>query len=412
MPLLMGIIESLIAKPMSWPVETRKRIVILLLLAMTFCNLTLIYALLPKLPKGYQDFTIFFTGARLLIEGRAASLYDVAAQYQMQQTFTDVPIRKGPLPFNHPPFEALFFVPLAMLPYWRAYLLWTGMNVAMVVGAVALLRWHYVQLARVSWLVLGLGTTGFFPLLFGLMQGQDIALLLLIFVLAMICLDRGNDITAGALLGVGLFRPQLMLPYVALMAIRRWRVLLGFIPVGLLLTCVSLAILGWRAPVIYSHFLFVSERSKDGRAFGLESLPNLRGIFGVLQGVGLSVPLVGALIVTSSIMVFGFAVRRLASERDSLTFASTLAATTTLLVSFHALVYDLILLFPTIFLLLCRWLDGEDLDRWMLGMAALLMLSPLSVFLLRASVLMGVMILVFYVRLVRTRAPAETPAWG
>ena len=115
--------------------RNRKFFVVAFLLAMTLCNVVLAIRVVPKLRNGYQDFTIFYTGARMLRTGQASALYNLAAQFRMQQTFTDVPIRLGPLPFNHPPFEALFFVPFTMLSYWPAYLLWTALSFAML-GAI------------------------------------------------------------------------------------------------------------------------------------------------------------------------------------------------------------------------------------------------------------------------------------
>src|ERR1035437_7916018 len=163
--------------------QPRKFLVVAFLLAMTFCNVALLVRVTPLLRKGYQDFTIFYTSARLFRGGEASGLYNRATQYRRQLTFTHVPIRQGPLPFNHPPFEALLFVPFTMLDYWPAYLLWTALNLI--------------------------------------------------------------------LLAAGLFRPHVAVPLVVLVAIRRWRVLAGFLPVALVLGAVSVAIMGWRGPVDY-----------------------------------------------------------------------------------------------------------------------------------------------------------------
>jgi hypothetical protein len=96
-------------------VRSRRFLVAIFLLAMTLCNLTLLFRVMPLLRSGYQDFTIYYTGARLLRNGQAPALYDLATQYRMQLTFAHVAIRKGPLPYNHPPFEALLFVPFTLL---------------------------------------------------------------------------------------------------------------------------------------------------------------------------------------------------------------------------------------------------------------------------------------------------------
>src|SRR5437773_11185140 len=74
--------------------------------------------------KGYPDFTIFYSAGKILREGLGVKLYDESTQYRIQQEFAaGVSIRQGPLPYNHPPFEALLFLPFTYLPYFSAYLL-------------------------------------------------------------------------------------------------------------------------------------------------------------------------------------------------------------------------------------------------------------------------------------------------
>ena len=169
----------------SWT-QHRKVLVVGFLLAMTFCNAALLFRLIPSLRNGFQDFTIFYTGAVLIRTGHSAALYDLATQYQTQLTFAHVPIRQGALPYNHPPFEALLFVPFTRFEYWPAYLLWTALNLLMLGLSVILLRKHFQRLARVHLVILFLGATAFFPVAIGIIQGQDLVLLLLLLVLTVI----------------------------------------------------------------------------------------------------------------------------------------------------------------------------------------------------------------------------------
>ena len=399
---------------MPWLAQQRKFLVAAFLLAMTLCNVALLVRVTPLLRKGYQDFTIFYTSARLLRNGQASALYDLAAQYRMQLTFTDVPIRHGPLPFNHPPFEDLLFVPFTVLDYWPAYLVWTALNVVMLAVSVALLRRHFSQLAAVSPLVLGLGATAFFPVAIGIVQGQDVILLLFLFVLAVISLDRGNDAVAGAFLAAGLFRPQLVVPLVVFVAIRRWRVLVGFTPVALVLGAISVAIMGWRGPLDYARFVLHLEGT-GARAFGPQAVPNLRGLVEQLPGISPSGQGALLLILASSLLVFFVTLRRIHNGRDSVIFLSVLAAVTTILISFHALVYDVSLLLPMVLFLLSRILGvaGAKIDGWTILLMILLFLTPLYVFLwlvVDGFVWFALLLLWLYLRLVLTPGPAEVPA--
>jgi hypothetical protein len=379
---------------------------------MTFCNLAPLLRVMPSLRNGYQDFTSFYTGARLLRNGQASALYNLAAQYRMQLTFTHVPIRQGPLPFNHPPFEALMFVPLTFLNYWPAYLVWTALNLIMLALSVAILRGHFPQFTAVSPLVLGLGATAFFPVAIGIMQGQDVILLLLLFVLAVISLDRGNDAMAGALLAAGLFRLQLVVPLVVLLALRRWRILIGFAPVAMVLAGISVAIMGWRGPLDYTRFVLRLEGTPAARAFDSKAAPNLRGLVANLPGAAGLDPWIALLIFASSLVALLVALRRIRDRRNSILVASNLAAVTAILVSFHALVNDLTLLLPMALFLLSGMAggEGEKIDAWKILLVVLLFLTPLYIFLLLVAdrfFWFSLILVGLYLRLILMPAAAE-----
>jgi hypothetical protein len=362
-------------------VQKRKFLVVAFLLAMTFCNVILLFRAMPSLRNGYQDFTIFYTGAQLLRNGQASDLYNLATQYRTQLRFAHVPIRQGPLPFNHPPFEALLFVPFTWLEYWPAYLLWSALNLIMLAVTVTVLSRHFRQLAKFSPLILVLAATAFFPLAIGIIQGQDVIPLVLLFALAVVCFDRGDDALAGAFLAAGLFRPHLVVSLVVLLAFRRWRVLVGFAPVALVLAGISVAIMGWHGSFEYVRFVLGLERT-GARGFGLETVPNLRGLIADLPGLSLSGPWIALLILASSLVVFFIALRRIRNGRDSIVYSSSLAVVTAILISFHALVYDLSLLLPMLLFWLSQTLDaeGKTIDARTILLVFLLFLSPLYIF--------------------------------
>jgi hypothetical protein len=83
--------------------------------------------------KGYPDFTIFYSAGKMVRAGMARSLYDERVEFQVQRQFApNVSIRHGALPYNHPPFEALLFVPFTHLPYLPAYLAWNAVNLGLM----------------------------------------------------------------------------------------------------------------------------------------------------------------------------------------------------------------------------------------------------------------------------------------
>ncbi len=203
------------------------------------CDIFMLVKATPKLRQGYQDFVIYYGSGQTVREGRSAMLYDFADQYRTQLTFAgNVPIRHFALPYNHPPFEAVFFVPFALLGFWPAYLVWTALNASMLTAMAILLR-RYPAIRNIPPVLMAAAVLSYFPVINGLLQGQDVILLAFFAVMALMCLERNSDVMAGACVGACLFRPHLAAPLVLLLAVRRWRVLLGFIPVGLLLMAVS-----------------------------------------------------------------------------------------------------------------------------------------------------------------------------
>ena len=397
-------------------VQKRRFYVGAFLLGMTICNFCLPLQTISSLRNGYQDFTIYYMAGLLLREGQASHLYDLSTQYRTQLTFTQVSIRQGPLPYNHPPFEAVLFVPFSLLNYWPAYLVWTALNLIMLAASVVLLRRQFPELAAVPPLLVGLGATAFFPVVFGILQGHDVLLLLLLFVLAVVSLDRGKDVWAGAFLAAGLFLPHLIMPVAALFAARRWRVLLGIVPGALLLGSVSVVLMGWRWPIGYIRFVLQVEKS-SAVSYGPQVVPNLRGLIAELPGLRYSGPWAAMLLLTlvlaSSAVVFFLALRRIRSGRDSMLFLSSLAAVTAVLVSYHALSYDLTLLLPAVFFLLSRTVGvGTKIDTAPIVLVILLSLTPLYVFLVMEVgqfFWFAPILLSLYLYLVLTSAP-EVPA--
>jgi hypothetical protein len=321
------------------------------LLAMTFSNVVSAVRLAPFLRNGYQDFTIFYAAARMVRSGQSGALYDLSAQYRAQQQFApNVPIRQAALPYNHPPFEALLFLPLTFLPYVPAYLLWTLLNVIMVAASLALLRKRFVEIGNLSPAFLLLAAAGFLPVASAIIQGQDSVLLLLLFVVALSSMENGNDPVAGGALAAGLFKFHLVLPLVILLAARRWRILLGFAPVAALLGGVSLAMVGWHGAVGYAKLLLRLENTGAGGAIVGADMPNLRGIIWSLAGAH-GGPSLMPLTIACSVAVLLIAGWRIGPIRDSVRFAFALATVSTILVSYHTLTYDLSLLLPVALLL-------------------------------------------------------------
>jgi hypothetical protein len=336
---------------------TRKELLaIVFLFAMTVSNVVSAAGVAGLLRDGYQNFTIFYGAARMVRSGQSSVLYDLPAESRAQKEFApNVRIRRAALPYMHPPFEALLFVPFTFLPYVPAYLLWNLLNGMMVFASIVLLRRQFGEISSLPLALVVLAAAGFPSVASGIIQGQDSSLLLLLFVIALTSTARGNEVAAGAALAAGLFKFNLILPLAFLLAAKRPRLLLGFAPVAALLGGVSLAMVGWQGVVGYVRLLFELESNGAGGAIVGSDMPNLRGMLASLTGVhyGASLTPLALLSITiaCSAVAMAIALWRMASTRGSVRRDFTLATVTAILVSYHTFSYDLSLLLPVALLL-------------------------------------------------------------
>jgi Glycosyltransferase family 87 len=341
--------------------------------------------------QGYPDFTIFYTAGKMLREGLGHSLYDGALQYEVQQTFAaGVRIRKGPLPYNHPPFEALIFEPLASLDYPTAYLVWSVINLGILGLLPFLLRRHIPVLARYPLFVWLLALLGFFPVFVALLQGQDVILLLLLNALAFAALKRNADTLAGCWLGLSVFKFQLILPLVLiLLCWKRSRVVQSFMVTAAVMAAISVAITGWAGALRYPWYVLHFEKFMERGGIAVD-MPNLRGL---LEGWSFS-GFPGAHVITVALSV-GLLVwvsvkgrgRTHSTQRFDLTFDPlefdlqfSVAMVAAVLASYHAFPYDLSLLVIPVLLVVNYAMETATLQRyrnWVLMLPmGLLFLTP------------------------------------
>jgi len=223
----------------------------------------------PLLP----DYLAHWTGGRMVLDGRLAELYDPAVQAHLQHA--EIPGYDGLSWFVSPPFAALLYLPFAWLPYGASALVWLSLSVAL--GALAL-RWVrpllFGDLAGESRLF----TVAFLasPAVFEVLgAGQDSVLLVLVWVAGLRLLVDGRQGAAGAVLSLGLFKPQLLCLVPLLFVMRRqWRALAAFAGVGLLLALISLLVFGIAGIRDWVHALaspLYSSKVQEGQTWKMQS---------------------------------------------------------------------------------------------------------------------------------------------
>ena len=275
---------------------------------MLWMNLLFFLDVREGIRRGYPDFTIFYTAGKILRQGLGHQLYDRKVQYAVQESFTGhIPFRLGPLPYNHPPFEAPIFVPLTFLPYQQAFAAWDLLNIVLLFGVALVLPRSVDTFRQLPPWKFVIASIAFFPVFVCLLQGQDSILLLLLCALALHALKKNNDLLGGSWLALAAFKFQFIVPIILLLFIwKRRRVALGFGAVAMVLGFVSAGLVGVRSLLQYPGYVLRIANSPGLGGVPPEFLPNLHGLAMGWPGAP-SGPLGTALAVLVSVAVFAFA---------------------------------------------------------------------------------------------------------
>lgn len=294
--------------------------------------LALVLGVLAYLYGFYQhDSRMFRTGAELC----GPNLYKYEAQSKVQG------VQSLGTPFFRAPFYAWALRQLARTGDFRLAFLLVSLAAAAFV-AVWLprgldLKWN-LPLAPVLL---------FFPLVLNFLVEQDGAIMLAIFVGALMAARRGHDLTSGVLLALTLQKPSaVLLVPVCLLLSRKWRILAGYLVAGGALGVFSLALVGTGA--IHDYLDLIHRYP-----VAAWRMPNARGL-----AAGLSIPLLWPLAA-----VVGVAATAWASRNLSFSDSMSAALVGSLLVSPQSYAHDLYLLTPSV------TLAAFGASRWHKAMA-------------------------------------------
>jgi hypothetical protein len=190
--------------------------------------------------QGRNDFLQFYCAAKLLASNQ---LYDAPATWALHTELTGKEPVKSVL-FARPPFYALAFLPLAALPYRTAYWLFQAASFAALLAFVWMFRKRAPDLP--FWCALSM------PLLVLLLNGQDVAFVLLLIAVALNRIDAGRDFEAGLVLSLCAIKFHLLwVVPLGLLVHRRWRILSGGLTGVSMLLSISFIVAGFNWPAEY-----------------------------------------------------------------------------------------------------------------------------------------------------------------
>jgi hypothetical protein len=323
------------------------------------------------------DLRIFMTGVDMVRSGQGRQLYHFDAQQKAQIQLYPETRTSGLLPFNHLAYELLFYWPVSGLSYRIALLVWALANVGLLTLIAALLAPYSRTLTRATGTPLALYLLAFYPVMYGLGEGQDSLIFTFFLVLSMRSMDAGRTFLAGFLLALAGFKFHLalLIAFFVLFLRGKWRGLAGFVCGGILVVGISLALVG---PAIFHDYPAMLRQQEVMTPWGFIPwfMPNLRGFLQwalapwldagtILPVVFMSSAATG--VVATWLVLRNRASRYRAKTDESMVYA--VAILTTILISYHLHLQDLTLaLLPMV--VLAEWTLGEWDDRRLAGNGA------------------------------------------
>jgi hypothetical protein len=167
-----------------------------------------------------HDFLNLYTGATLAHEGDFGRLHDADRQFQIERTL--VPDLPALVPFVRPPIYADLLAPLASMPLKTAFWVWVAIQIAILMACWGWAAWRFGP-NGLMWAAV------FLPVSYGIANGQDCALMLLLMIVSYELAERGSLAASGFAIGLTLFKFHLLLLFPLLMLVsRRWRMLAGY----------------------------------------------------------------------------------------------------------------------------------------------------------------------------------------
>lgn len=336
--------------------------------------------------SGWPDFSIFYAAGLTIRQGQGAVLYSDAVQRQIQQGFIPQTLAvRSPLPYNHPPFEALLYLPLTYASYPHAYVAWFLINVFLLGACMFLLRRWLSTLATTFPRLMFVIPLAFFPAADSLLQGQDSIVLLTLYCLAYVTFLRKQDLWAGVFLGLGLFKFHLVLPFAfVLLMKRRWRALTGILISASIEVAISWAIVGGNELLHYPIYVWQINRKQAPGVISPVNMPNLRGL---ILGWSGSSEILQVLLIIASFGLIIWAARQWEparlSDGEAWNAGFSIALIATFLVGYHSYTHDMTILLLPILIMFERLLKIPLPKRAtvLTILIAVLFFSPLYLFL-------------------------------
>ena len=341
-------------------------------------DLFLWIAFLPNALRGHADFRQLYVAGYMVRHGYRHQLYDYGTQTLLQTKL--VTNEDLALPFIRPAYQALLMAPLSVFSYRTAYLLFLTINCFLLSWCCKQVRaWAPTLIAKWGLLIPAL-IVAFLPINIALMQGQDSILLLAILMTGMAQVTRRRDSSAGFLVGLGLFKLQLIIPIALLfIAWRRWRFVTALAVSAVSMSLVSLIVMGFAQAKAFAVSLMsvggVSSPDAINFPLRVQLMGNLRGVIASTFANTLSREDIRvATILLSVILIFAVVIL---VPRESKYPLLPIAISAAVIASYYLFIHDLsVLLIPILIAMEARTKASERSRHFHGWLAALAYIAP------------------------------------
>jgi hypothetical protein len=308
------------------------------------------------------DFSQVWTAGRMVLDGRAAEVWNWDAHFAVQKAFHGPGLTEL-YGWHYPPPFLLVAAALATLPYLPALIVWQATTLIPFAWMIRRFTgrpeaWLFVLAAPVTLICVMHGHNGF---LTALLLGGGLMLL-----------DR-RPFVAGLLLGCLVYKPQfaLVLPLL-LLVLWNWRAIAGAAVSSLALIAITLTIWGWPVWQAFLDSLGLTQSIviEEGRT-GWEKIMSP---FAAMRSWGIDIPLAYAVQALFTIGVIAVTLWLARKARPDLRNAAVTAAV--LISTPYVLDYDYVVLLAGLAFL---WRDARDHGwlSWEKISMALVWIAPL-----------------------------------
>ena len=302
------------------------------------------------------DFPQFFAIGVLLRDFGTEKLYDLDFQDRVLHQVVPLLRSDEQLPFAYPPFIAVPFVPLSMLPYSASFAIWLLISTAAYAGAIAITLRAIPVLSCIEQLTVWLVALSFEPFAFECLVGGQLSTVGCLGMAATIALQRAQrHFVAGLALSTLCYKPTLLVLTIPMLVIvKEWRILAGVFGGFAGIAAASVATLGLKANLNAVGVLTIYARAGGSVAGSFNTIKYV-DIAAFLKLLGLRADLVRPLALTfivPAVAALAFAWRRAyrSTDRGARDLALAALLCFTPLCSPYGPIYDVLLCVPGLIL--------------------------------------------------------------